>query len=91
MAILIKNPEVEKRARQLAALTGETLTGAIDAAVKARLEAEAHRPRKRPTVAEMIEATEQFRNAVGLDKRKIDTSKAAFDALWEIPGLEDDH
>ncbi len=90
MAILIKNPEVEKRARQLAALTGETLTGAIDAAVKARLEAEAHRPRKRPTVDEMIEATERFRKAVGLDKREIDTSKAAFDALWEIPGLEDD-
>lgn len=91
MAILIKNPEVEKRARELAMLTGESLTGAIDAALKLRLEQESAKPRKKATLAEMIEATDQFRKAVGLDDgRQIDTSKAAFDALNEIPGLEDD-
>lgn len=83
MAILIKNPEVEKRARQLAALTGETLTGAIDAAVQARLAEEQSKPRKRPTLQEMTAATERFRRAIGLDAREVDTSKAAFDALWE--------
>jgi hypothetical protein len=49
MAILIKNPGVEARARELAALTGETLTGAIDEAVKRRpaIEQERRRPRKK--------------------------------------------
>ena len=91
MAILIKNPEVEARARELAALTGESLTGAIDSAVRRQLEQEkASRPRKATTLQEMIEATDRFRKAVGLDKRDVDTSKAAFDALSEIPGFEDD-
>lgn len=91
MAILIKNPEVERRVRDLAALTGESLTGAIDEALKLRLAQEKARPRKKATLAEMIEATDRFRKAVGLDKEPLlDTSKAAFDALNEIPGFEDD-
>jgi len=61
MAILIKNAEVEKRARDLAALTGETLTSAIDEAVKLRLEQERAKPKRRPTLEEMIAATEEFR------------------------------
>ncbi|MDO8380831.1 type II toxin-antitoxin system VapB family antitoxin [Phenylobacterium sp.] len=90
MAILIKNVDVEKRARELAALTGESLTGAIDKAIKLRLEQENAKPRKKATLAEMIEATDQFRKQIGLDDgRQIDTSKAAMDALNEIPGLED--
>ena len=91
MAILIKNVEVEKRARELAALTGESLTGAIDEAVTLRLAQEKGRPRKKATLAEMIEATDQFRKAVGLDGgRPIDTSKAAFDALNDVPGFRED-
>jgi antitoxin VapB len=92
MAILIKNPEVEKRARELAALTGESLTGAIDEAVKRRLEQEkaSAPPKRRPTMAEMIEATERFRKAVGLDKRKVNATKQVFDDLWAASeGLEE--
>lgn len=82
MAILIKNPETERKARELATLKAGTITGAIDAALDRAL-AEARTERRRPTVEEMLEATHRFRKAVGLDKRKIDTSKATFDALWE--------
>lgn len=92
MAILIKNPEVEARARELAALTGESLTGAIDAAVKQRLAQEKANapPKRRPTVAEMMEATERFRKAVGLDKRKVNATKQTFDDLWApSEGLEE--
>jgi antitoxin VapB len=92
MAILIKNPEVEARARELAALTGESLTGAIDEAVKRRLEQEkaSAPPKRRPTMAEMIEATERFRKAVGLDKRKVNATKQVFDDLWAASeGLEE--
>ena len=38
MSIFIKNPETERKARELARLTGETLTGAIDAALSKLLE-----------------------------------------------------
>ena len=82
MAILIKNPEVEARVRELAALTGESLTGAIDVALKQRLEEEHAKPKPRPTVAEMKVATERFRKAVGLDKRKVNATKEMFDDLW---------
>jgi antitoxin VapB len=83
MAILIKNSKVEQRARELAAMTGESLTAAIDAAVKMRLEHEGAKPKRRPTVAEMKAATERFRKAVGLGTRKVDGSKDFFDKLWE--------
>jgi antitoxin VapB len=37
----------------------------------------------------MRAATEEFRRATGLDKMKLNVTKADFDALWEIPGLDD--
>ncbi len=87
MAILIKNPEVEHRARELAATTGESLTAAIDQAVKMRLEHERAKTKRRPTFEEAMAATQRFRNATGLDKRKLNATKADFDALW-TEGLE---
>ena len=45
---------------------------------------------QRPSLEDMIAATERFRRAIGMDHRTIDTSKSAFDALNEIPGLESD-
>jgi antitoxin VapB len=91
MAILIKNPEVEKRARELAALTGESLTAAIGRAVSRQLVEEQAKmtPKRRPTVAEMIAATERFREAVGLDEQKVNATKEMFDDLWaESEGLK---
>ena len=82
MAILIKNVDVEKRARELAALTGESLTGAIDQAIRLRLEQENAKVKPRPTVAEIMAATERFRKTVGLDKRKVNATKQTFDDLW---------
>ena len=91
MAILIKNPEVEARARALAALTGESLTAAIDEAVKRRLDEEHAKPKRRPTVDEIMTATDRFRKAVGLDKRKVNATKEMFDELWApSEGLEPD-
>ena len=87
MSIFIKNPQTEQKARELARLTGETLTGAIDEALSRRLEEEKAKPRKRPTLAEMQAATDEFRRVTGLDKVKLNVTKADFDRLWEIPGL----
>jgi antitoxin VapB len=90
MGIFIKNPEVERKARELARLTGKSLTAAIGQAVDRELEQENAKPRDRPTVEEMIEATERFRKAVGLDKVKLNVTRADFDALWQLPGLNTD-
>jgi antitoxin VapB len=88
MGIFIKNPEVERKARELARLTGKSLTAAIEQAVDRELEAENAKPRGRPTVEEILAATEEFRRAVGLDKVKLNVTRADFDAMWEIPGLD---
>jgi antitoxin VapB len=48
------------------------------------------KPRGRPTVEEMRAATDKFRKAAGLDKVKLNVTRADFDALWEIPGLNTD-
>jgi antitoxin VapB len=46
MGIFIKKPEAEAKIRELAALTGETLTDAIEKAVDDRLANIAPQPRK---------------------------------------------
>jgi antitoxin VapB len=90
MGIFIKNPRVERKARELANLTGRSLTSAVEQAVDDALAVEKAKPRDRPTLEEMRAATDRFRKAVGLDKVKLNVTKADFDALWEIPGLNTD-
>ena len=87
MGIFIKNPETEKAVREIAALRGDTITGVIDALAREALARETPKPRKR-TLEEMRAATDEFRRKTGLDKRKLNITKADFDALWEIPGLD---
>lgn len=89
MSVFIKNPEVEKAARELARLRGVSLTEAVGGAVGLALEVERAKPRRRPTVEEMTAATERFRKAVGLDKVKLNVTKADFDALWELDPQDD--
>lgn len=88
MSMFIKNPDVERAARELARLRGTSLTKAVGQAVEHALAAEREAPRPRPTMAEMKAATDRFRKAIGLDKRKLKVTKADFDALWDIPGFE---
>ena len=85
MAILIKNPEVERKARELAQLRGQTITAVIDGALDRAL-AEA-KPKRRPTADEIEAATERFRNRIGLTLPQPPATKAEWDAINEIPGL----
>jgi hypothetical protein len=83
MGILIKNPETERKARELAALRGDTLTGAIDKALDKALEAERTKPKKKYTLEEKIAATEAFRKSLGIDpKTWVPVTKAEWDSLW---------
>jgi antitoxin VapB len=91
MGILIKNPETERKARELAALRGETLTGAIDQALEKALEAERAKPKRKYTLAEKLAATEVFRKSLGIDpKTWKPVTKAEWDALWPtgIPEID---
>jgi len=85
MGIFIKNPEVERKARELARLSGKTLTAAIEAAVDRQLAEQSLHCDRRPTVEEVHEATERFRRLSGLDKVPYRPfTKADWDALWPI-------
>jgi hypothetical protein len=92
MGIFIKNPEVERKARELARRDGKTLTAVIEEALDRRL-AEPPAPRApRPTYEEIIAATDEFRRKIGLDKVKVEPmTKKDWDALWPtgIPEIDD--
>jgi antitoxin VapB len=88
MGIFIKNPETERVVREVAALRGTTITGVIDALAREALEREQSKSPRR-TLESMRAATAEFRRKAGLDKTKLNVTKADFDALWEIPGVTD--
>ena len=83
MSVFIRNPNVESAARELARLRGVSLTEAVGSAIEAALDVERTRPKRRPSISDMIAATDRFRAATGLDKSISKAGKADFDALWE--------
>ena len=90
MGIFIKNPEVERKARELAAREGKTLTAVIEEALDHQL-ARCSEPHARPTYAEMQAATDEFRRKIGLDKIKAEPmTKKDWDDLWPtgIPEID---
>jgi antitoxin VapB len=88
MAILIKNPETERKARELASLRGQSITAVIDGALERAL-AEAQ-PKRRPTVAEMRAATERLWEQSGVRPPFPPVTKEEWDEINEVPGLEVD-
>jgi len=92
MGILIKNPEAERAVRELAELTGESLTTAVEIAVKERLEAKrAAAPRHKPrSVEEMRAITWKYLTPEARAGLLPPITKADFDEINEIPGLDDE-
>lgn len=88
MAILIKNPEVERKARELAARRGLSITAVIDGALDRAL-AEAQAPR-RPTVEEMEAATERLWRKAGKSGPQPAVTKEEWDEINEVPGFAED-
>jgi antitoxin VapB len=89
MAILIKNPETERKARELASLKGQTLTAVIDGALDKAL-AEAQPKRRKLSLQEMIAATDRMHERAGIRAPLPPMTKADWDELNEIPGLAED-
>jgi len=88
MSVFIRNPQVERAARELAQLRGQSLTEAVGDAVEAALALERAKAKPARTVESMWAATDEFRRKVGLDKRQRKTTRADFDELWHIPELD---
>ena len=92
MGIFIKNPDVERKARQLAELEGKTLTAVIAEALDEKLERRPKPPGPKPTLEEMRAATAKFRRLAGLDRAPhAQISKKEWDAMWPtgIPEIDD--
>jgi len=89
MAILIKNPEVERKARELASLRGESITSALDGALDKAL-AEAQPKRRKLSLEGMIAATDRMHERAGIKTPLPPLTKAEWDELNEIPGLAED-
>jgi len=82
MALNIKSAETERLAREVAALTGETITEAVRKALELRLEQaqaerEAEIERRR---AKLKEIQDRVREKLG--GRKLVITKRDFDELW---------
>lgn len=86
MAILIKNPEVERKARELASLHGLSITAALDGALDKAL-AEAPAKRRKLSFDEMMAATDRMHERAGIKAPLPPMTKADWDELNEVPGL----
>ena len=72
MALSIKNPDVDRLARQLAHLTGETITEAVQVAIRDRLEREQRRRGKAIDRARIDEIVAQLAALPVVDDRSPD-------------------
>lgn len=72
MALSIKNQEANRLARELAALTGESLTETIVLSLRERLERQRASQDNRPLVARLMEIGQQCARLPVLDARPAD-------------------
>jgi antitoxin VapB len=93
MGLNIKNPEVESAIRALAAKTGESLTDAVDHAVReklARLQAEEPRIQPARTVEEFLERIKPIQEEIAEAKRArgiTQSLRELMDDLYDEHGL----
>lgn len=81
MALSIKNDEADALARELAALTGESLTEAVVVALRERLQRERLQRPERDYVESLMEIGRRYRDRPVLDTRDAD------DILYDANGL----
>jgi len=86
MAILIKNPETERKARELASLRGLSITAALDGALDRAL-AEIPQKWRKLSLEEMIASVDRLHETAGDRGPMPPMTKAAWDDLNEIPGF----
>ncbi len=91
MALHINNPEVERLARELARLEGETLTSTIRSALERSLAARREQAKPFASVEEALDWTSAWRREAGLPVASQDGwTKEDWDSLWPIGISEPD-
>ena len=89
LGLNIKNPKVEKKIRNLAAATGESLTEAVENAVDERLQRVGSGPRAR-TGAELLARLKPLQDAFAAARKASGdtrTSQELMDELYDEHGL----
>jgi antitoxin VapB len=81
MSLNIKNPEAHELAAELARVTGESMTKAVTAAIRERLEREKRRRDEDKLFAELMEIAEQCAAYPRRDDRSLE------DFLYDERGL----
>jgi antitoxin VapB len=72
MALNIKNPEADRLARELTEVTGESITDAVIAAMRERLERERARGRRARLASELGRIRERYQRLPVVDARPAD-------------------
>ena len=72
MALSIKNPEVERLARELAAKTGESITHAVLVALRDRMDREDQDRKRDLKVARLLEIGREGRRLPTFDDRSLE-------------------
>lgn len=87
MALSIKTEEADRLARELAALTGETMTQTVTRALRERLDRlQAERRSSQAGIAaSLLEVAEEIRESFALQP----ISKSEWDALWGEDEIEE--
>jgi antitoxin VapB len=83
MALSLKNPETERLAKELAHVTGESVTRAVTIALQERLERQERSPEPGSTLRKLI-ALSNLTAPLFTDGK---TSKEMFDELYDEDGL----
>jgi antitoxin VapB len=87
MGLNIKKPETEANIRKLAARTGESLTDAIDRAVReklARLDAETVPEQTRETAEEILEKLRPLQEAIEAEGRARGDTRSLLELMDEL-------
>ena len=90
MGLNIKNPEVEADIRKLAELTGESLTSAVQAAVREKIARLEHSESRRETLEEHLAALRPLQDALRAQQLRSDdqrTARELIDELYDEHGL----
>jgi antitoxin VapB len=85
MSLNIKNEEADRLARELADLTGESVTAAVTEALRERLTRERRQRRRKATSAELLEIARDIASRLKEPWKSIDIDELLYDEKTGLP------
>jgi antitoxin VapB len=90
MSLNIKNDEADRLARELAGLTGETVTGAVTQALRDRLDRERHKRKRKATTEQLMAIAADVASRLKEPWKSIDHDKLLYDKKTGLPRVDDE-